>query len=53
MRGAPQSKFSVLICRISARNSASIGGALRVDAISNAKGGESRPDANVPTFRVE
>src|ERR1700716_59721 len=26
MRGAPQSKFSVLICRISARNSASIGG---------------------------
>ncbi len=26
MRGAPQSKFSLLICRISARNSASIGG---------------------------
>jgi hypothetical protein len=26
MRGAPQSQFSVLICRISARNSASIGG---------------------------
>jgi hypothetical protein len=25
MRGAPQSKFSLLICRISARNSASIG----------------------------
>jgi hypothetical protein len=26
MRGAPQSKFSLLICRISARNSALIGG---------------------------
>jgi hypothetical protein len=53
MRGAPQSKFSVLIRRISARNSASIGGALPVDAISNANSGESRPDANVAAFRVE
>jgi len=53
MRGAPQSKFSVLICLISARNPASIGGRPPVDAIANANSGESRHDANVAAFRVE
>jgi hypothetical protein len=53
MRGAPTSQFSVLIFRISARNSASIGGRLPGDAIANANSGESRPDANVAAFRVE
>jgi hypothetical protein len=50
MRGAPQSWFSVLICRISARNSISICGRLPAGSISNANSDESRPDATAPAF---
>ena len=50
MRGAPQSKFSFLINRISARNLARSAVALPVDAISTANSGESRPDANAPAL---
>jgi hypothetical protein len=53
MRGAPQSKFSVLIAESARAIPPRSAVALPVDVISNANSGESRTDASVPAFRVE
>jgi hypothetical protein len=52
MRGAPQSWFSVLICRISVRNSLSSRGRLPAPSTSDANNDERRPYATARASQV-